>query len=255
MSRDTGGVLRTVDLLWGKDTPRGTRGPRPGLDLEKITRAALAIADAEGINALSMQRVAGDLGYTTMSIYNYVPGKDQLIELMIDAATPPPPQPQVGDTWREELERWVRATWELYHAHPWVLKVPTLNPPLGPHQLAWFEAALQALIRSGLAGGEVLSLGLYVIGSVRGQAAMALDLTTATSAQETADIAEAMSRVITADRFPALHAVSTPSSTEEYGAAGQRLMELEFGLKLLLDGVEAYVEHRSSAAVIPHTAR
>ena len=246
MPRETGGLTRTVNLLWGTDSPRGTRGPRPGLNVEKITLAALAIADAEGISALSMQRVASDLGYTTMSIYNYVPSKDQLIELMMDAATPPPPAAEDSDDWREALERWVRATWGLYQAHPWVLKVPTSNPPLGPNQLAWFEAALQALSRSGLRGNEVLPVGLYVLGSVRGQAATALDLTATASGQAAAEVAEAMARVITTDRFPTLHAVVVPAGSGEYGASGEFLVDLEFGLRLLLDGVEEYVRRRVS---------
>ncbi|WP_283136725.1 TetR/AcrR family transcriptional regulator [Rhizohabitans arisaemae] len=242
MSRDTGGMIRTVDLLWGTDSPRGSRGPRPGLSVEKITSAALAIADTEGIGVLSMQRIAKTLGYSTMSIYNYVPSKDQLIELMLDAATPPPPPARDGASWREELEDWVRATWQLYQAHPWVLKVPTLSPPVGPNQLAWFEAALHALSRSGLRGNEVLSLGLHVIGSLRGQAAMAADLTASASERTAGEFEQIVSRVVTEDRFPVLHTVIRRNGISEIGIAQDVLVDLEFGLRLLLDGVEEHVK-------------
>lgn len=236
-------LSRTVDLLWGIERPRGTRGPRPGLSVERITRAALDIAETEGIGALSMQKVAKVLGYTTMSIYNYVPGKDQLIELMLDAATPPPPEPEEGEDWRVSLERWVAATWELYRRNPWALKVPVPNPPLGPNQLAWFESALAAIARGGLAGGELMALGLYVLASVRGQAALILDLTAATDANS-ADFAEQMRRVVDPHRFPTLYGITTSAPDQAHGGPTMQA-DLDFGLRRLLDGVEAYVERRA----------
>ncbi|GLZ77800.1 TetR family transcriptional regulator [Actinorhabdospora filicis] len=235
-------LARTVDLLWGIEAPRGTRGPRPGLSVEAITRAALEIADAEGIAALSMQKVAKLLGYTTMSIYNYVPGKEQLIELMLDAATPPPPVPAEGEDWRVSLERWAAATWELYRLHPWSLKVPTANPPLGPNQLAWFEAALAAIARSGLSGGDVMALGLYVLASVRGQAGLVLDLT-GTRDATAPEFAEQMRRIVDSARFPVLHGITMAAPEQAYGTAAIQ-MDLDFGLRRLMDGVERYVERR-----------
>jgi hypothetical protein len=56
------------------------------------------------------------------------------------------------------VEHWVRATWDLYHAHRWVLKVPTVNAPLGPNQMAWFEALLHALGCGGLEGAELMAV-------------------------------------------------------------------------------------------------
>ena len=74
---------RSVELLWGQPE-RPNRGPKPGLSVERIVRVAIEIADAEGLPAVSMQRVASEFGFTTMSLYRYVPGKNELIDLMIE---------------------------------------------------------------------------------------------------------------------------------------------------------------------------
>jgi AcrR family transcriptional regulator len=244
MPGETGGLERTIELLWGHPTPRGTRGPRPGLSVAGITRAALEIADAEGLGAVSMQRVAKELGYTTMSLYNYVPSKDQLVELMIDAATPPPPVPEEGAGWRDAVERMVRATWDLYHAHPWVLKVPTVNPPLGPNQMAWFEALLRAVSRSGLEGGEVMTIAQHILASTRGQAALAIDLAVGAADGTAVEAMAALQRLATPDRFPTLHGLGTAGPAGDYDARPATFSGLELGIRLLLDGVEEYVRGR-----------
>ncbi|WP_211588860.1 TetR/AcrR family transcriptional regulator [Allorhizocola rhizosphaerae] len=233
-------MARTVELLWGVSTPRGTRGPRQGLSVAAVTRAALAIADAEGLGAVSMQRVAKELGYTTMSLYNYVPSKDQLIELMIDAATPPPPIPEDGESWRDEVERWVRATWGLYHAHRWVLKVPTVNPPLGPNQMAWFEALLHALHRGGLEGAELMAIAQHILTSTRGQAAISIDLATGEDGTA-AEANEALRRLATPDRFPTLHGLIPAAGAGGFHPGAEIYEGLALGVRLLLDGMEGYV--------------
>ena len=78
-----GDATRTMELLWGL-APRPTRGPKQGLTLEAVVDAAVALADAEGIDALSMRRVAEALGVGAMSLYTYVPGKAELVDLMLD---------------------------------------------------------------------------------------------------------------------------------------------------------------------------
>jgi AcrR family transcriptional regulator len=192
-----------------------------------------------------MQRVAKELGYTTMSLYNYVPSKDQLVELMIDAATPPPPVPEEGEGWRDAVERWVRATWDLYHAHPWVLKVPTVNAPLGPNQMAWFEALLRALSRGGLEGGEVMTIAQHILASTRGQAALAIDLTVGAADGTTNEAIAALRRLATPDRFPTLHGLVT-AGPPDYDADSAMFSGLELGVRLLLDGVEKHVRRRTT---------
>ena len=78
-----GDPRRSLDLLWG-DAPRPSRGPKPGLDVATIVAAAIALADADGLDGLSMRRVAERLGVGTMSLYTYVPSKAELLDLMLD---------------------------------------------------------------------------------------------------------------------------------------------------------------------------
>jgi AcrR family transcriptional regulator len=244
MPRDTGGMARTVELLWGANPTRGTRGPRPGLSVAAVTGAALAIADAEGLGAVSMQRVAKDLGYTTMSLYNYVPSKDQLVELMIDAATPPPPVPEADSGWREEVELWVRATWDLYHAHRWVLKVPKVNAPLGPNQMAWFEALLRALGRGGLEGAELMAVAQHILASTRGQASVAIDLAIGEDGTA-AEANEALRRRVTPDRFPMMHGLISVAAPGGFDAGARMHAGLQLGVRLLLDGMEGHVQREA----------
>src|SRR3954452_1003238 len=96
----------TADFLW-QQRARPTRGPKPALTLDQIAEAAIAIADAEGLAAVSMQRVAADLGYTKMSLYRYLPGKNELVAAMIERALQPPPA--VTGPWREALTGWATA--------------------------------------------------------------------------------------------------------------------------------------------------
>lgn len=241
----TADLARTVELLWGAEPPQGTRGPRPRLSVRKITRAALAVADADGLAAVSMQRVAAELGYTTMSLYNYVPSKSQLVELMMDAATPPPPAPGPDTPWQADLESWVLATWRLLLRHPWVLQAPAPNPPLGPNQLAWMEAALAILSRSGLTGDEVLSLALFLLASVRGQAALAVDPARGDPPRH--EVGATLAGVVTAERFPTLSAILAGRAVEQRTDQPGFLPDLEFGLHRLLDGVQTYVTRRVEA--------
>ena len=93
-------------------------GPKPALTLERIADAAVAIADAEGIDAISMQRVAAEFGYTKMSLYRYVTSKDELVAAMIDRAVEEPPRHDAVTGWKPQLEAWTRllaATWQ----DPW----------------------------------------------------------------------------------------------------------------------------------------
>src|SRR3954447_23938791 len=94
----------TVDFLW-QEPSRPTRGPKPALTLDRIADAAIAVADAEGLAAVSMQRVAADLGYTKMSLYRYLPGKAELVAAMLERGIGGPPATVPGG-WRAALTGW-----------------------------------------------------------------------------------------------------------------------------------------------------
>lgn len=156
-----------LQLLWRRPAT-ARRGPRPGLTLEGIAAAGVAIADAEGIGAVSMARVAESLGVTTMALYRYVPGKDDLLALMYDVALGPapaapdrevgPPDPECAPrdrvvALRGRLEQWCADQLAMLHAHPWLTDLPTA-PRLGPNQLAWLERGMAALAGSPLPPAE-----------------------------------------------------------------------------------------------------
>ncbi|MFF9560571.1 TetR/AcrR family transcriptional regulator [Streptomyces albus] len=119
-SRGTGSGARSST---GNRAPEdGDRSGAPHLTAERIARAGIALADAEGLDALSMRRVAAELGASTMALYRHVASKEDLVALMVEAALTEVPLPDTPPKdWRHGLERAARRDWELYHRHPWIL--------------------------------------------------------------------------------------------------------------------------------------
>src|SRR5690349_18016327 len=168
----------TADFFWAP-RPRPTRGPKPALTLDRIADAAIAIADAEGLAAVSMQRVAADLGYTKMSLYRYLPGKTELVAAMMERALGEPPQ--IRKDWRDALTEWSTALLAAYQSHAWALEATTGRRPIGPHEIAWMESALRVL-PPGLTGAESLDAVATLAGHVRmiaGQSGAESDLAAA----------------------------------------------------------------------------
>src|SRR5919109_897695 len=150
-----GDPARTLALLWRVDQPP-RRGPERGLDLDTIVGTAIALADREGLEAVTMRRLAQELGVSTMSLYTYVPGKNELIDLMVDAAYQQMPRTDTtGKPWRQRLIAIADDNRALYLAHPWAATVSTLRPPLGPGLMAKYEHELAALDGLGLTDLEM----------------------------------------------------------------------------------------------------
>src|ERR1700735_4654408 len=130
------------DLLWG--TPqRPRRGPKPSLSLERSVTEAIALADAEGLASLSMQRLAERLGCAKMALYRYVPGKAELVALMLDAALGAAADPGApglavpvpgGEPWRAQLRTWAATMFERMLAHPWAHELAQGVRPVGPNE-------------------------------------------------------------------------------------------------------------------------
>ncbi|HTB55244.1 MAG TPA: helix-turn-helix domain-containing protein, partial [Trebonia sp.] len=113
-----------LDLLWGR-RERGKRGPRAGLSTDAIVAAAVGIADAEGLEAVSMARVAKKLGFTTMSLYRHVSGKDELLQMMWDASAQGAEGLVLeGDGWRAKLRMWAIMQRDVLDRHPWITQMP-----------------------------------------------------------------------------------------------------------------------------------
>jgi AcrR family transcriptional regulator len=156
-----------TDPLWS-DRERWERKPRMGLSLARIAEAAIAVADKEGIDAVSMQRVAEDLGFTKMSLYRHVANKAELVKVMIDIAVGEPPDlSTIRDGWRSRLEELVRQLTQVWQQHPWIPDVTVGGRTMGPREVGWTESALSAFAGTPLTGDERLAAVFLLFGHIR----------------------------------------------------------------------------------------
>ncbi|MEU4296848.1 TetR/AcrR family transcriptional regulator [Kitasatospora aureofaciens] len=229
----------TVRLLWDRPT-RPTRGPKPALSLERIAAAGVEVADAEGLGAVSMQKVAGLLDFTKMSLYRYVPGKAELVALMVESAVGEPPAAPDAPDWREQLTAWARHLADAFAGHPWLLDA-TLGPRVpGPNELAWLERVVAALDGHGLTGAERMDAAVLLSGHVRSIAVQAR--ATGPHGSPEAQLLAAFGTVVHrhADRFPAVAAAMADPDPEGRDQA------LDFGLARILDGLAALIGRRTN---------
>jgi len=251
---------RSLALLWGsQDKPA-----RSGLTIRAIVAAAIEVADADGIEALSMRRTADRLGAATMTLYTHVPGKPVLIELMIDTvcgqlyADVTEPSTQAGG-WRGSMQFVAHRNWELYLTHPWLLPVLTGRPVLGPHVTAKYEAELRPLDRVGLTDVEMDSVLTLVLAHVEGMARwhVSLGRQRADSGQDDAewwvDRAPALAALMDSRDFP-LAARVGQAAGEYHRSAGDPTHVLEFGLARILDGVQHLIDRAERARDEPTVA-
>lgn len=223
----------TADFLWVEPS-RPTRGPKPSMSLERIADAAIAVADAEGLAAVSMQRVAADLGFTKMSLYRYLPGKAELLALMVERGLGEPPD-RTGDDWRDALAGWARSLLDGYVRHPWSLAATVGPRPVGPREVGWTESALTALAGTPLTRAERLDAMVLLVGHTRMLAEQAA------SRQPEAQLNAAFAVVVSdhRDRYPELAAALMESTADSQDQA------FEFGLARILDGIEALIRDRA----------
>jgi AcrR family transcriptional regulator len=248
-----GDPARSMALLW-RTSERASRKGRPQLSVDRIARTAIEMADAEGLSALSMRRVAERLGVGTMSLYTYVPGKAELIDVMLDTVYGETARPEkVPAGWRARLELVARENWALYRRHPWLLQVAaTSRPPLGPNLIAKYDHELRAVDGIGLSDVEmdavVTLVGGFVHGAARGaaEAGQMARQTGVTDEQWWYATAPYLERVLDPRRFPVAARVGLAAG-EAHGAAYDPQHAFEFGLQRVLDGVEALVRSRTPA--------
>jgi AcrR family transcriptional regulator len=222
-------------LLWG-DRPAPRRGPKPLLDRGRVVRAGIEIADADGLDALSMQRVAARLGAATMALYRHVPGKSELVALMLDAAIGEPPELPEGTGWRTALAAWARANRDVFVRHPWTLPLVTASRTMGPNELAWTEAALRVASTTGLPTAALLDVLILVNGYVRGAV---VDL----AGGPVVPGPETLRRLGLLERYPVFAGVLAQASEPE--GPDSREHRFEFGLARVLDGIGQFVRaHR-----------
>jgi AcrR family transcriptional regulator len=227
-----------VQLLWGRrGRESGRRGPKPSLTLDAIVAAAMAIADSEGLAAVSMARVAEQVGASTMALYRYVASKDELLLVMSDTGIGPPPELPPAGSWRDGLEHWAHAVREVWSTRPWLLQIPVNGPPAGPNNLAWLEAGLAALTGTDLPRRDRIDVVMVLSTYLRGEAWLDNDLAAASVSDPDSFGLDyggsAFAPLIDPHRFPELAAVVADGPLGGPEIDDHHTM----GLKILLDGI------------------
>jgi len=242
-SARAGDPVSLLALMW---TPQQAVG-RTGVTLAAITAAAVAVADADGLPAVTMRRVAQDVGVGAMTIYSYLPGRPELLELMLDAVAAETyaghPLPADHPGWRAGVEYLARRNWEHHLRHRWMADIPPGRPILGPGVTMKYERELEPLDGIGLSDVAMDHLLTTVLGLVTQAARWQISLerirteSTLTDAQWWQLSEPVLSAALDPADVPIAGWVG-----ETMSSAGEPLMSLEFGLRALLDGVAGMLE-------------
>ena len=243
----TSDIPTSVAAAWGvRERPH--KGPKPALNLPRIVAAAVRIADTEGLDAVSMGRVAAELGAAPMSLYRHVSAKEELLKLMVDAAWGDSPGPLApGENWRAGLSRWAWALRAGARRHPWLVRIPISGLPILPREIAWFEDALACMHGTGLAEARKASVIMLLAGYVRNLAATEADIAVAVQAsglspaEWMASYPRMLRQLADPRRFPALTAFIAAGVFEAEDGPDD---EFIFGLDRILDGIEALIQPR-----------
>ena len=232
-------------VIWAR-LDRSQRRPQPSLTHEQIARAAIRIADAEGVRAVSMRKVASELGAGTMSLYRYVDSKDDLLDLMVDTVIGEnelPDKPS-GD-WRAELAELARSSRAIAHRHPWAVPLLLARPKLGPNALRQGEYAMAAVDGLGLDIDRMLdmtsTLTAFEVGFVQEELAEAeaQRRTGLTVEQWRARMGPYVRQLIASGRYPFLERIVVEA--EDFPDVDATF---ERRLSLVLDGLAANLERR-----------
>ncbi|WP_327254340.1 TetR/AcrR family transcriptional regulator [Streptomyces sp. NBC_01244] len=245
---DGTGLPASLAMAWGLRERPG-KGPRPTLTLQRIVDAAVALAATEGMDAVSMGRVAKELGVSTMSLYRYVTAKEELYILMADAGVGAPPAPSGVAGWRELLTEWAYAQRAVLMANSWIVRIPLTGAPVSPNQLAWMERGLAAMTGTALREGEKVSAIILIGGLVRNEATMVADMMDAIVKSGVApdQVLGRYVRTLRVMTGPDTHpAVTRLLESDAFSGADEPDFQFRFGLDRILDGLAALISERST---------
>lgn len=238
----SGALPAGLDILWGR-RGRGQRGPKPGLSVDAVVEAAVAIADSDGLEGVSMANVARRLGFTTMSLYRYVASKEELLQLMWNASAEGAETLLLeGKGWKARLRYWTVVQRQMLDRHPWVTQMPMAAPPIAPNSLAFIEKGLQAMDETAFSDAQKMKfLGLISSYSLS-EARMAHD------ARRAAALAPAsptsyellLRQLVDPDRYPRLYRLAW---APEAAAPPDETAAFLSGLECILDGIEAQMKN------------
>jgi AcrR family transcriptional regulator len=214
----------------------GSATPRKPVTRERAIRVAVALADAGGIESVSMRKLAGELGIEAMSLYYHVSSKDDILDGMLDAVYSEFSTPRAGDEWRPAMRARAESTRSVLARHPWAISMNARTSP-GPATLGHLDSVIGCLTAAGfsmpMTGHAMSILDSYVHGFAQQEAALPLD--------ESGDIGSATEEIMAqqqamADAFPHLTDMAVRLILQPGYAYGN---EFDFGLTLILDGLEA----------------
>ena len=256
-----GGLPRAVAISWGM-VADPQRGPKRELSHERIVEAAIELADAEGLSAVTMSKVAAALGFTTMALYRYVTSKDDLLELMLEATAGAvlagtdrdldDGRSGVGRAdWRDELRRLATQLRNSYLDHPWIGDVPVSSALLlSPNNLAIADLAMRSMRGLPVSDQDKTGVLLLITNYVRASSLLQRDVT-ATDREHTTIATELIKELVTEERFPDL-APMVRSGAYLPGSSGVGPGDgFGFGLEIILDGIAAHAEKAGTAGVRP----
>ncbi|MEH7331555.1 TetR/AcrR family transcriptional regulator [Neobacillus drentensis] len=242
------GLPSGIAISWGLNR-QPQRGPKRELSIEQIVETAINIADKEGLAALSMNKVASTLGFTTMSLYRYIPSKDDLLLLMQEKVADidyPADEPEVD--WRDKMRQYVKLSINVFQVHPWFADIPITSVPLTPNQLKMVDLALRTTRNIPLNDFEKMSIVLLLSGYARWCGTIMKDMNMAIQAGKSPsaisglDYSGALKKLVTQERYPDLYPVLMSGAyTEENKEENTIGDDFDFGLERILDGIEHYL--------------
>jgi AcrR family transcriptional regulator len=235
-----------LDLLWGR-RPRGRHGPKPGLSVDAIVETAIRIGDAEGLEAVSMARVAKELDFTTMSLYRHVASKEELLQLMWNASAQGAESLVIeGDGWRPRLLMWATVQRDMIDRHPWITQLPMAAPPLAPNSLTFVERGLETLDGTGLADADKLRVIGLLSSYTLSEARMAHDAARAAAAGTgpASSFDALVRRLVDKESYPLLHRIAWAGDIGDAPSGFNEREEFLFGVDRILDGIQALIDRR-----------
>jgi AcrR family transcriptional regulator len=204
------------------------------LSRERVLRAAIALADEGGIESLSMRKLGQQLGVEAMSLYNHVANKDDLLDGIVDAVTSQIEVPSGGTDWKEEIRRTAVSSHDVFVRHRWACSLMMRRARVSPDRMRWMEAVLRTFREAGFSADMTHhayhALDSHITGFTLWQVSMPFE-----SKEELVDLAEGFLQQIPADVYPYVieHAEQHIAPSSPDGKS-----EFEFGLDLILDGLE-----------------
>ena len=207
-----------------------------GLSRARILRSAMVLADQEGLEGLSMRKVAQDLGVQAMSLYNHVANKDDLMDGMVELVVSEMAVPQVGQDWKAEMRRRAIVAHEVLLRHPWAAMLLMSRVNVGPMMLRYIDATLGCLHAGGfslvMADHAWNAMDCHIYGFTLQELKFPFE------PEDYAEAAKAGVGLIPADQYPYMHHLTIEVMERRYDG----LHDFEFGLEMILAGLEQLLE-------------